>query len=277
MVSFHGQAHQHSFQWRRYTMNDEVLIEMPAPGVTRLVLNRPDSFNALSSEMLSALEVALQSVAENAACRVVVIAAGGKAFSAGHDLREMRNHPEHDFYTQLFAQCSRMMLRIQNLPQPVIAQVQGIATAAGCQLVSMCDLAVASQDARFAVSGINYGLFCSTPSVGLSRNMHRKQAMEMLLTGDFIDAETAQKRGLINQVVNADRLEETVLELCAKIAAKPEPAVRLGKALFYQQLEMGVNAAYQLAGQTMACNMMEDTAQEGFQAFLDKRKPSWTS
>jgi enoyl-CoA hydratase/carnithine racemase len=258
-------------------MNDEVLIEMPAPGVTRLVLNRPDSFNALSSEMLSALEVALQSVAENAACRVVVIAAGGKAFSAGHDLREMRNHPEHDFYTQLFAQCSRMMLRIQNLPQPVIAQVQGIATAAGCQLVSMCDLAVATQDARFAVSGINYGLFCSTPSVGLSRNMHRKQAMEMLLTGDFIDAETAQKRGLINQVVNADRLEGTVLELCAKIAAKPEPAVRLGKALFYQQLEMGVNAAYQLAGQTMACNMMEDTAQEGFQAFLDKRKPSWTS
>jgi enoyl-CoA hydratase/carnithine racemase len=189
----------------------------------------------------------------------------------------MRNHPDHDFYTRLFAQCSRMMLRVQNLPQPVIAQVQGIATAAGCQLVSMCDLAVASHDARFAVSGINYGLFCSTPSVGLSRNMHRKQAMEMLLTGDFIDADTAQKRGLINQVVNADRLGEAVLELCAKIVAKPEPAVRLGKALFYQQLEMGVNAAYQLAGQTMACNMMDETAQEGFQAFLDKRKPSWNS
>jgi enoyl-CoA hydratase/carnithine racemase len=170
-----------------------------------------------------------------------------------------------------------MMSRIQNLPQPVIAQVQGIATAAGCQLVSMCDLAVASQDARFAVSGINYGLFCSTPSVGLSRNMHRKQAMEMLLTGDFIDADTAKERGLINQVVQADKLAEAVLQLCLKIAAKPEPAVRLGKALFYQQLEMGLSAAYQLAGQTMACNMMEDSAQEGFQAFLDKRKPNWSA
>ena len=258
-------------------MNDGVLVEMPAPGVTRLVLNRPDSFNALSSQMLSALDGALQSVAQNAACRVVVIAAQGRAFSAGHDLREMRSHPDHDFYTQLFSQCSRMMVRIQNLPQPVIAQVQGIATAAGCQLVSMCDLALASHDARFAVSGINYGLFCSTPSVGLSRNMHRKQAMEMLLTGDFIDAPTAQARGLINQVVNADSLEDAVLQLCAKIVAKPEPAVRLGKALFYQQLEMGLNAAYQLAGQTMACNMMDDTAQEGFQAFLDKRKPNWGS
>jgi enoyl-CoA hydratase/carnithine racemase len=170
-----------------------------------------------------------------------------------------------------------MMVRIQNLPQPVIAEVQGIATAAGCQLVSMCDLAVASQEARFAVSGINYGLFCSTPSVGLSRNMHRKQAMEMLLTGDFIDADTAKERGLINQVVQGDALTEAVLQLCLKIVAKPEPAVRLGKALFYQQLEMGLSAAYQLAGQTMACNMMEDTAQEGFQAFLDKRKPNWSA
>ena len=257
-------------------MNDWVLRETPATGVTRLVLNRPDSFNALSSEMLSALD-ALQAVAQDASCRVVVIAAGGRAFSAGHDLREMRNHPDHDFYTQLFAQCSRMMVRIQNLPQPVIAEVQGIATAAGCQLVSMCDLAVASQEARFAVSGINYGLFCSTPSVGLSRNMHRKQAMEMLLTGDFIDADTAKERGLINQVVPAEVLAEAVLQLCLKIAAKPEPAVRLGKALFYQQLEMGLSAAYQLAGQTMACNMMEDSAQEGFQAFLDKRKPNWSA
>jgi enoyl-CoA hydratase/carnithine racemase len=258
-------------------MNDWLLRETPSAGVTRLLLNRPDSFNALSSEMLSALDEAFIAVSRDASCRVVVIAAGGRAFSAGHDLREMRNHPEHDFYTQLFAQCSKMMSRIQNLPQPVIAQVQGIATAAGCQLVSMCDLAVASQEARFAVSGINYGLFCSTPSVGLSRNMHRKQAMEMLLTGDFIDAETAKQRGLVNQVVPAEALTETVLQLCAKIAAKPEPAVRLGKALFYQQLEMGMTAAYQLAGQTMACNMMEDTAQEGFQAFLDKRKPNWSA
>jgi enoyl-CoA hydratase/carnithine racemase len=169
------------------------------------------------------------------------------------------------------------MLQIQNLAQPVIAQVQGIATAAGCQLVSMCDLAVASQSSNFAVSGINYGLFCSTPGVGLSRNMHRKQAMEMLLTGDFIDAETAVQRGLINQSVEDDKLEETVLNLCQKILAKPEPAVRMGKQLFYKQLEMGISAAYQLAGQTMACNMMDETAQEGFQAFLDKRKPQWNS
>jgi enoyl-CoA hydratase/carnithine racemase len=257
-------------------MNDWLLKETPLAGVTRLVLNRPDSFNALSSEMLSALDDALQALTQDTACRVVIIAAGGRAFSAGHDLREMRSHPDHAFYTQLFAQCSRMMTRIQHLRQPVIAQVQGIATAAGCQLVSMCDLAVASQDAKFAVSGINYGLFCSTPSVGLSRNMHRKQAMEMLLTGDFIDAETAKVRGLVNQVVAADALSDAVLQLCAKIVAKPETAVRLGKALFYQQLEMGMTAAYQLAGQTMACNMMDDSAQEGFQAFLEKRKPNWT-
>jgi enoyl-CoA hydratase/carnithine racemase len=168
-----------------------------------------------------------------------------------------------------------MMMRIQKMPQPVIAQVQGIATAAGCQLVTMCDLAVAADNAKFAVSGIQYGLFCATPSVGLSRNMHRKQAMEMLLTGDFIDATTAMERGLINQVAASEALSENVLALCAKITAKPEPAVRLGKALFYQQMEMGIQAAYQLAGQTMACNMMEETAQEGFQAFIEKRKPSW--
>jgi enoyl-CoA hydratase/carnithine racemase len=178
---------------------------------------------------------------------------------------------------QLFAQCSRLMIRIQQLPQPVIAQVQGIATAAGCQLVAMCDLAVAADSAKFAVSGINYGLFCATPSVGLSRNMHRKQAMEMLLTGDFIDAPTAMERGLINQVSASSELSDTVLTLCAKISAKPETAVRMGKALFYQQMEMGIQAAYQLAGQTMACNMMHDTAQEGFQAFIEKRKPNWPS
>jgi enoyl-CoA hydratase/carnithine racemase len=254
-----------------------VLQEQPQTGVVRLVMNRPDSFNALSSEMLSALEEALVQASESPDCRVIVLAALGKAYCAGHDLREMRSQPDHDFYTQLFAQCSRMMMRIQQLPQPVIAQVQGIATAAGCQLVAMCDLAVAADTAKFAVSGINYGLFCATPSVGLSRSMHRKQAMEMLLTGDFIDAHTAVERGLINQAVAADDLAQTVLALCAKISAKPETAVRLGKGLFYQQLEMGVQAAYQLAGQTMACNMMHDSAQEGFQAFIEKRKPTWTA
>ena len=256
--------------------NDKwVIQDQPAQGVVRLVLNRPDSFNALSSEMLQALDQALAQASEAKDCRVIVLAALGKAFCAGHDLREMRSNPDQDFYTQLFTQCSKLMLRIQHLPQPVVAEVQGIATAAGCQLVSMCDLAVAAQSAKFAVSGINYGLFCATPSVGLSRNIHRKQAMEMLLTGDFIDAETAVHRGLINQAVPDSDLGQAVMSLCSKITAKPEPAVRMGKALFYTQLEMGIQAAYQLAGQTMACNMMEDSAQEGFQAFIDKRKPSW--
>ena len=252
-----------------------VLVEYPAKGVARLVLNNEASFNALSTDMLTAIEAALSNVADDASCRVVILAAKGKAFSAGHDLREMRVHPSHDFYTELFQHCSRMMLQIQNLPQPVIAQVQGIATAAGCQLVSMCDLAVASRLSKFAVSGINYGLFCATPSVGLGRSMHRKQAMEMLLTGDFIDAQTAVDRGLINQCVDEALLEETVLNMCQKITAKPAVAVRMGKALFYKQLEMGVGAAYQLAGQSMACNMMDSSAQEGFQAFLEKRKPDW--
>jgi len=254
-----------------------VIEETPATGIVRLVLNNPASFNALSQNMLNELKHAFNNISKNTDCRVVILAAQGKAFSAGHDLKEMRLHPDQDFYTELFQQCSQMMLQIQNLAQPVIAQVQGIATAAGCQLVSMCDLAVAAQSSKFAVSGINYGLFCSTPSVGLSRNMHRKQAMEMLLTGDFIDAPTAVQRGLINQCVEDDKLEETVLNLCQKILAKPEPAVRMGKQLFYKQLEMGISAAYQLAGQTMACNMMDETAQEGFQAFLDKRKPHWNN
>jgi enoyl-CoA hydratase/carnithine racemase len=253
-----------------------VIIEKPAPGIWRLVMNKPDSFNALSTPMLQALREALSTVSSEAGCRLVILAAQGKAFSAGHDLREMRAHPDANFYNELFALCSQLMMQIQQLPQPVIAQVQGIATAAGCQLVSMCDLAVAADSAKFAVSGINYGLFCATPSVGLSRNMHRKQAMEMLLTGDFIDAATAVERGLINHSVPTDELEQTVLNLALKITSKPEPAVRMGKALFYQQLETGIASAYQLAGQTMACNMMDDTAQEGFQAFLDKRKPSWS-
>lgn len=259
----------------RNATNPFVLTEQPQAGVVRLVMNRPDSFNALSSDMLTALEDALHLAAQAKDCRVIVLAALGKAFCAGHDLHEMRSQPDQDFYTQLFTQCSRLMMRIQKMPQPVIAQVQGIATAAGCQLVTMCDLAVAADNAKFAVSGIQYGLFCATPSVGLSRNMHRKQAMEMLLTGDFIDAPTAMERGLINQVAASEALSENVLALCAKITVKPEPAVRLGKALFYQQMEMGIQAAYQLAGQTMACNMMEETAQEGFQAFIEKRKPSW--
>ncbi len=253
-----------------------ILLDHPLQGVQRITLARPDALNALSSEMMQAMQQALTQVAADADCRVLILAAKGKAFSAGHDLHEIRSQPDLSFYQELFAQCSKLMLAIQHLPQPVIAQVQGIATAAGCQLVSMCDLAVASANARFAVSGINFGLFCSTPSVGLSRNVGRKKALEMLLTGDFIDAQQAVAEGLINRSVNADQLEQAVLDLCQKIVAKPPASIRLGKALFYQQLELGIAAAYQLAGQTMACNMMDDAAQEGFQAFIDKRTPKWS-
>ncbi|MGB6055415.1 MAG: enoyl-CoA hydratase, partial [Burkholderiaceae bacterium] len=226
-------------------------------------------------EMLAALQTELDAAKGDESIRVVVLAATGKAFCAGHDLKQMRAEPSEDYYKTLFNQCSKLMLTIPQMPQPVIARVQGIATAAGCQLVAMCDLAVAASDARFAVSGINVGLFCSTPAVGLSRNVGRKEAMEMLLTGDFIDAATARERGLVNRVVAADQLDAEIAQLAAAIVAKPAVAVAMGKQLFYKQLEMGIAAAYQLAGQTMACNMMDAAAQEGVQAFVDKRKPDW--
>ncbi|MFZ6678804.1 enoyl-CoA hydratase [Undibacterium sp. Tian12W] len=245
-------------------------------GVSTLTLNRGERFNPLSEEMLAALQSEFKAVAVDENVRVVVLAAAGKAFCAGHDLKQMQAHPSEDYYKNLFQQCSKFMLAIQKLPQPVIARVQGLATAAGCQLVGMCDLAVASDNASFAVSGVNVGLFCSTPAVALSRNVSRKQAMEMLLTGDFIDAQTALQRGLINRVVSTDELDACVAELTASIIAKPALAISMGKQLFYKQLEMGVEAAYQLAGQTMACNMLDDTAQEGVQAFLEKRRPDWT-
>ncbi|WP_427312790.1 enoyl-CoA hydratase [Cupriavidus sp. H39] len=246
-----------------------------AAGVARLTMTRPQAFNALSEGLLDALTDALRRLAADDSVRVVVLAGAGKAFCAGHDLREMRAAPSHDYYRGLFDRCTRMMMAIQRMPQPVIARVQGIATAAGCQLVAMCDLAVAADDARFAVSGVNLGLFCSTPGVALSRNLHRKQAMEMLLTGDMIDAASARERGLVNRVVPAGELDAEVARLAASICAKPAAAVAAGKGLFYRQLEMGIEAAYQLAGQTMACNMMDDAALEGVQAFIDKRPPTW--
>lgn len=246
-------------------------------GVATLTLNRSERFNPLSEEMLAALQAEVDAVAVDTSVRVVVLAAQGKAFCAGHDLKQMRASPSAAYYKQLFDQCSKLMLSIQRMPQPVIARVQGIATAAGCQLVAMCDLAVASKEARFAVSGVNYGLFCSTPSVGLSRNVPRKQAMEMLLTGDFIDADTARERGLVNRVVATDALDEEIAKITASILAKPAVAIAMGKQVFYRQAEMGIAAAYQLAGETMACNMMDDAALEGVQAFIEKRKPSWAA
>ena len=252
-----------------------VLMTQDARGVVRITLNDPQRFNALSSEMLTDLQAALDAVAQNEQARVVVLAAEGKAFCAGHNLKDMAAHSELAYYQQLFAQCSRMMLSIQKLPVPVIARVQGIATAAGCQLVAQCDLAVASSDARFATSGIQYGLFCSTPSVPLVRNMPIKQSMEMLLTGDFIDAQTAMHYGLLNRVANPDELEAAVEALVAAIVTKPRIAIQMGKELVYRQREMGLEPAYQLAGQTMAINMMDTDAQEGAQAFAQKRKPQW--
>ena len=244
-------------------------------GVVTLTLNRPHAFNALSEAMLDALGESLDALAADEAVRAVVLGAAGKAFCAGHDLKEMRAEPSVEYYQRLFAQCSAVMLSIQRLPVPVIARVHGLATAAGCQLVAMCDLAVAGEDARFAVSGINVGLFCATPGVALSRNVPRKAAFEMLVTGEFVSAEQARELGLINTVAAPEALDDAVEELVARIVAKPRVAVAMGKALFYRQIEAGIEVAYQDAGVTMACNMMDPCALEGVQAFLEKRPPSW--
>lgn len=255
--------------------SDVLLRETDPRGVVWLTLNRPQAFNALSEALLDALQQQIDALMHDDAARVLIVRGAGQAFCAGHDLKEMRAHPSHAYYAELFARCGRVMTGLMRLPQPVIAQVHGIATAAGCQLVASCDLAVASADARFAVSGVNYGLFCSTPGVALSRNLLRKQAMEMLLTGEFIDAATAQQRGLVNRVAAPDALQAEVERLVASILEKPAAALRMGKALFYRQLEAGIDAAYQMATQTMTCNMLDECALEGVQAFIDKRQPTW--
>jgi len=241
-----------------------VLRSQDARGVVTLTLNRPQAFNALSEAMLATLQRELDAIAEDQSVRVVVLGAEGKAFSAGHDLKEMRAAPSLDYYQRLFAQCSKMMLAVQRLPVPVIARVQGIATAAGCQLVAMCDLAVASRTAKFAVSGVKFGLFCSAPGVALSRNILRKAAFE-----------EAKVRGLINRVAEPEQLDAEVDKLVASIISKPRVAVATGKELFYKQGELGIAAAYEAASQTMACNMMDEAALEGVQAFTEKRPPRW--
>jgi enoyl-CoA hydratase/carnithine racemase len=252
-----------------------VLHSRDSRGVVTLTLNRPQSFNALSQEMLAALQGELEGLAGDESVRAVVLAAQGKAFCAGHDLKQMRAVPSQAYYEKLFAQCSAFMLALHRLPVPVIARVQGIATAAGCQLVAMCDLAVTVDTAQFAVSGVNLGLFCSTPSVTLSRNVGRKAAFEMLVTGGFISAQQALERGLVNHVVPASQLDAQVESLAASVVAKPRVALAMGKALFYRQLEKGLEEALADAGRTMACNMMDEAALEGVQAFIDKRPPSW--
>jgi enoyl-CoA hydratase/carnithine racemase len=254
---------------------DLVLHSSDARGVHQICLNQPDAFNVLSSEAMHQLQVALDALAKDEQARVVVISAKGRAFCAGHDLREMRASPSLEYYKTLFHQCSRMMMSVQRLPVPVMAVVDGIATAAGCQLVAMCDLAVASQTSKFAVSGVNLGLFCATPSVALSRNLSRKAAFEMLVTGDFISAEQALVKGLVNSVVPSAELEAMQSVYVSSILAKPRTALAIGKQLFYEQLEQPLEAAYAMAEDAMACNMMDEAALEGVQAFIDKRKPAW--
>jgi enoyl-CoA hydratase/carnithine racemase len=257
-----------------------LLLTAHAGGVLRLTLNRPQARNALSSELLTALQAALAGAAADNATRVIVIAAEGPVFSSGHDLKEMARHRAdgdkgRNAYAGLFTQCSAMMQAIVTNPKPVIAQVRGIATAAGCQLVASCDLAVASTAARFATPGVDIGLFCSTPMVALSRNIGRKAAMEMLLTGEPIDGEHAVRIGLINRVVAPDALESETMALASKIAAKPRATVKTGKEAFYRQLEMPLSEAYAYASKVMTENMLEAEACEGIGAFLEKREAKW--
>ncbi len=245
-------------------------------GVATLTLNNPKQFNALSVALLSALQKALDEIAKDKSIRVVVIAAEGKAFCAGHNLKEMRAHSDREFHQALFNQCSQMMLTINRMPQVVIAKVQGIATAAGCQLVAACDLAVASRTAKFATSGINVGLFCSTPAVAVSRNLSPKQAFEMLITGEFIDAETAAVQGLINRVADPEQLDSVLQELVDAIISKSPVATSTGKKMFYNQLGMELPDAYEYASQVMVDNMMAGDVAEGIDAFIEKRQAVWT-
>jgi len=251
------------------------VLSSTAAGVCTVTLNRGDRFNALSRPMLAALEAELDRIAADGDVRVVVLAAAGRGFCAGHDLKELRAHADAAWQRELFAACSRTFTRLTTLPQPVIARVHGIATAAGCQLVSMCDLAVAAESATFALPGVNIGVFCSTPAVGVVRNVGRKRAMEMLLTGASIDAATACDWGLVNRVVPAEGLDAAVAALARAIAGKSAAVVALGKRAFYGQVDQTLSAAYASAGEAMACNLVEPDAAEGIDAFLGKRPPVW--
>jgi len=254
---------------------EPVVLRTTEDGIATIVLNRPKQYNALSKSVLEALHAELDAIAQEGVVRVVIVTGAGRAFCAGHDLKEMRALHSQSEVEALFASCSAMMQKLLALPQPVIAAVNGIATAAGCQLVAQCDLAVASENARFAASGINLGLFCSTPAVPLSRNISRKRAAEMLFTGDFIEAAVALDWGLVNRVAPADRLMETAHELANNLKAKPREVLALGKALFYRQLEQNLKAAYDDASRTISSNMANDIAREGVDAFLAKIPPRW--
>jgi enoyl-CoA hydratase/carnithine racemase len=255
---------------------DEILLRRDAAGVATLTLNRPAARNALSVGLMGALRAELSAIADDAAVRVVVIAANGPAFCAGHDLREVRANPDRAAYEALFSQCSDLMMAITRLPQPVVARVHGVASAAGCQLVATCDLAVAAEEARFATPGVNIGLFCSTPMVAISRNAGRKQTMEMLLTGEMLDARAARDAGLVNRVVPSSALDAEIARYCDLIRAKSPLTLRIGKEAFYHQLDMPLADAYGYASKVMVENMMARDAEEGIDAFLEKRPPTWT-
>lgn len=253
----------------------DILQREDQQGITTLTLNRPQHFNALSEEMLTALQSQLDDIKSDSTVRCVILAANGKAFCAGHDLRQMQATPQQSYYQALFHRCSQLMQSLRQLPVPVIAKVQGLATAAGCQLVATCDLAIAAESARFAVSGINVGLFCSTPAVALTRNLPIKRAFEMLVTGKFIDAATAADWGLINQAVPDQELASATQALAREICSKPAISIARGKAMVYRQQLMALPDAYTHAAEVMACNIMDPEAMEGIQAFLEKRAPNW--
>ena len=254
-----------------HSESDNLILYEEENNVATLTLNRPKKFNALSKGMLTTLQNILDKIANSDSIRIIILHGAGKAFCAGHDLKEMITTREEVYYKTLFLKCSKIMMTINQIPQPVIAKVHGIATAAGCQLVAACDLAVASKDARFATSGINVGLFCSTPAVPVSRNIPRKKAMELLLTGEFIDSETALNWGLINRVASKEKLDKELQKLVDVILAKPHIAVRTGKKMFYKQLERNMEDAYTYASGIMACNMMEKDVAEGVNSFINKK------
>ena len=254
----------------------EILLRHECDGIATLTLNRPAARNALSIRLMQALDAELAGIADNRGVKVVIIAANGPAFCAGHDLQEIRSNPTRAAYQAVFALCSRLMQRIVRLPKPVIAQVHGVASAAGCQLVASADLAVAADTARFATPGVDIGLFCSTPMVALTRAVGRKAAMEMLLTGDMVPAARARELGLVNRVVPETDLRDATMALAAQIAAKSPLTVAIGKAAFYRQAEMDLASAYAYASEVMTQNMLARDAEEGIDAFLSKRKPHWT-
>lgn len=258
-----------------YQSTDNILLRSDQNGAVFLSLNRPDKLNTLSEAMLNALQRELDQIATDSTVQCVVISAEGRGFCAGHDLQEMRSHPEHNYYQELFQLCGKVMQSIVSLPVPVIAKVGGIAAAAGCQLVSSCDLVIAAKSAKFSVPGINVGLFCSTPAVAISRNISPKRAFDLLITGDVINAETALDWGLVSSIVDDPELDNAVIAKVETILSKSPSAIRYGKSMFHPQRQMSLSDAYHFAGDVMAENMMSHDAGEGIDAFLAKRSPIW--